>query len=354
MSEVTIHLFIKNFFKISILAILLSLFIYIMSPFILFIGLGGILAMALSPFVDFFIRRGLSRNLSLILFSFLLSLIGFVPVVGFFVRGSQVITEKLQQSNFSELKLQFASINERFINKFSLLYGLDAAYIEHKFDKILSYSFSSLTKIFNTFISELPLLLIMGLITMLSVYFFLKEAEKIRIFFNRYFYFSPENGDKFISMVKTCCREVFFSNIITGIIQATIVSVGALIFDVGDFFLVFYATFIASFIPVIGAAPMAVLLALFCFMDSHVGAGFGMLVVALISGVSDNIIRPYLGTLGAVEVHPFIGFMAVIGGVIMFGLPGLFIGPLLASLIFGVIPIIISEYSRSDYKNSNY
>jgi predicted PurR-regulated permease PerM len=350
MNESVIDIFFRNFFKVSIVIILLSIFFYIMMPFMISIIFGGILAMALAPLLDFFMKRGISRGLSLIIFSFLLGLIGFVPVVGFCVRGSQVIAEQLHESKLEDIKLKFASITHRFINQFSSIYGLDTAYIEKKFNGVVSYSVNFLANLFSAFITELPAILMMGLITTLAVYFFLREADSIRTFFDRYFYFSKKNGQKFITMTKACCREVFFSNIITGILQATIVSVGALIFGIGDFFLVFYATFIASFVPVIGAAPVAALLAVMCFMESQVGTGIGMLVVSAISGVSDNIIRPYLGTLGAVEVHPFIGLMAVIGGVIMFNLPGLFIGPLVASLIFGVIPIILDEYSVLEKK----
>jgi predicted PurR-regulated permease PerM len=79
-------------------------------------------------------------------------------------------------------------------------------------------------------------------------------------------------------------------------------------------------------------------------MDARTGAGLGMLAVAGFSGLSDNLIRPLLGSLGVVEVHPFIGLLSVIGGVIMFGLPGLFMGPLITSLLFGALPIIIDEY----------
>jgi predicted PurR-regulated permease PerM len=63
-----------------------------------------------------------------------------------------------------------------------------------------------------------------------------------------------------------------------------------------------------------------------------------------VAGISDNLIRPFMGTLGEVNVHPLIGLLAIIGGVIMFGLPGLFIGPLVVSLSFGALPIIIEEY----------
>ena len=69
-----------------------------------------------------------------------------------------------------------------------------------------------------------------------------------------------------------------------------------------------------------------------------------MLTIALVAGVSDNIIRPYLSSKGNVETNPIIGLIAIIGGVTMFGLPGLFIGPLVVSVFFGVLPIILDEY----------
>lgn len=339
-----LDLILKNFFKVTFVLILVGLFSYIMFPFMIAIIFGGILAMALAPFVDFFVRKGLSRGTSLIIFSLLLGLVGMIPVIGFFVRGSRVVSQLMQESNLSELSLRFTASMHKFIERICNIYDLDKVYVEAKFANFVTYSGTYFSKIFSELISELPLVFMVGLITVLSVYCFLREADKIRVLFDRYFYFTKKNGDQFIHMCRVCCREVFFSNMITGVLQATIVSIGALAFDVGDFYLVFFITFMVSFIPIIGAAPVAAVLGIICFMEGRIGAGSGMLIIAAVSGLSDNIIRPFLGTLGEVDVHPFIGLLAVIGGVIMFGLPGLFIGPLVASLIFGALPIIADEY----------
>lgn len=300
--------------------------------------------MALMPMVDFFMRRGLSRNNSLLVFSMLLGVVGLIPLVAFFIRGSRVISELLHESNFSQLGTSLANSSFKLIDQVSDIYGLDHMMVRSKVSRAVVYVSNYLSTIFSEFVGELPTIFMVGLITILAVYCFLRESEKIRMLFDRYFYFSEKNGDAFVHMFKVCCREVFFTNIITGLLQSSVVSFGALIFDIGDFFLVFFITFVVSFIPIIGAAPVAAVLALICFAESRIGPGIGMLVVAGFSGLSDNIIRPYLGSLGLVEVHPFIGLLAVIGGVIMFGLPGLFIGPLVASLCFGALPIIIEEY----------
>lgn len=96
-------------------------------------------------------------------------------------------------------------------------------------------------------------------------------------------------------------------------------------FNVGDFFFIFLITFFVSFIPIIGAAPVAVILSFFCFLESHISAGTALIVLSLIVGISDNIVRPYLSSKGNVETNPIIDLIAIMGGVTLFGLPGLFL-----------------------------
>lgn len=344
MSENVVDLVLRNFFKFAFTLIVVSLFIYLLVPFIVAIALGGILAMALIPYVDFFMRRGLNRNAGLLLFSSLVTIAGLFPSIAFVIRGSRIVSEQLHESNFSRFTDKVVSSSYGLIDQFSPSYGLDSIIIRSKVNQLVVMVGSKVSTTFNNWLSELPDNIMMGLITFISMYCFLREADKIRQLFDRYFNFNTDNGNKFIETFKTCCREVFFSNIITGLLQSLLVSLGAVLFDVGDFFLIFFITFILSFIPIIGAAPVAALLGLICFMDGRLGAGFGMMAVAAFAGIADNLIRPLLGSWGEVHVHPFISLLAVIGGVIMLGLPGLFIGPLIATISFGALPIIVDEY----------
>ena len=349
MNETFLNLILKNFLKILTAFLILGLFFYIMLPFMISIVLGGVLAMALIPVVDYLEKKkGLSRNMSLVVMSLSLAIVGLIPVVAFVVRGSKVITGMFDKTDINELADRFTKSVYKFVDHFCEVYGVDPQMAHKKIAGFFNGSVNYITETFGDFISELPTVLMVGLITILAMYCFLKESAKIRELFDRYFYFSPTNGEKFIRMLKVSCREVFVSNILTGVLQSFIVSIGALIFGIGDFFLVFFITFIVSFIPIIGAGPVAAVLGVMCFFESRVGAGIGMMVVAGVSGLSDNIIRPYLASMGDAEVHPFIGLLAVIGGVIMFGLPGLFIGPLLASLALGAVPIIVDEFFQEE------
>ncbi len=71
MSDALVSSILKNFFKFAFSFIILAVFFYIMQPFIVAVLLGGILALALIPFVDYFIRRGFKRETSVLIFTLL-------------------------------------------------------------------------------------------------------------------------------------------------------------------------------------------------------------------------------------------------------------------------------------------
>lgn len=347
MKETIISLLTRNFFKFFTAFALVASFLYILSPFFVPIVLGAILAMALSPFVKKFMDRGMSRKKAINTLTLIIFTIGLVPSILFFVRGATVVAELFNNQGAVDKLIALKEKAMLFLDSHAATFGLSTDEIHKYLEQILQNIGKFFLDLFSNSLSQIPDLILVSLITFIAIYFFLFEEDKIRNLFDRYFYFSNERADRFIKVLKSSCREVFFSNVLTGIIQSFIVTIGALIFGVGDFFIIFFITFICSFIPVLGAGPVAFVLSLIAFGQGHIVAGIGMLVISIVSGLADNIIRPYLASMGEVEVNGFISFLAVIGGVIVLGLPGLFVGPLLASLVFGVLPIIIEEYFPS-------
>lgn len=344
MKEAIFSFISKNILKAITALILIYAFLKIMSPFFIPIVLGGILAMALSPFVTYFMKKGMSRKHAITCLIITIFSIGLIPSIFFFIRGANVVHTLFNQENLIEKVSEYQNMFMNYLDQKANTFGFSTVQLHQYTNQIVKNIGQFLFNLFSNFLGQIPDMILVSLITFIAIYFFLIKEEKIRMIFDRYFYFSPENGDRFINVLKSSCREVFFSNVLTGIIQSTIVTIGALIFGVGDAFIVFFITFICSFVPVLGAGPVAFVLSIFSFIQGSTGAGVGMLVISIVSGLADNIIRPYLATKGETKVDGFVSFLAVIGGVIVLGLPGLFVGPLLASLIYGAIPIILEEY----------
>ena len=74
-------------------------------------------------------------------------------------------------------------------------------------------------------------------------------------------------------------------------------------------------------------------------------AGVGLLVWALLAviGVADYVVRPRL--VGKSE-HPLLTLLALLGGLEVFGLPGLIVGPIVMSLFLATLRIYERETSR--------
>lgn len=306
--------------------------------------LGGILAMALSPLLEYLINMGLSRKVSMIILSFALFSLGTIPIFIVFIRGAKAVIHLLSEKSVSIIK---NNIEERIFSlfgHFSHTNGIANLINREKFNEYMSSGETYVLNFVSSILTQIPEMFLLSLVAILSFYFFLLKEEMIREWFDHSFYFSKKNGDKFISVLKLSCKEVFFSNVITGIFQACMIAAGAYFCKIGDFFIVFISTFILSFIPVVGAGPFGAFLAFVAFIDQRMGAALGMGIVAAVTGIVDNILRPYLNARSAIEVPLIINFFAIIGGVLTMGLAGLFIGPLLASLTFGVLPIIVDEY----------
>ncbi len=338
-------IFFKNVFKLLTALIVVVTFLYILVPFLVPFIFGGMLAMALSPFIAHFMEKNKwSREKSIGVLTAVILLLGAVPMFLFAARGARIITQFFSQQSFSDLTQSIQLKIYTKLDNLAEINNIDPIFIKDKFDEVFQNSMAFILKTSSSLLSQIPDLVLAGIVTILSFYFFVLKEDYIRSLFDRYFYFTTENSDRFIRVLKSSCKEVFFSNVLTGVLQSLIVSVGALACGIGDFYITFVVTFIISFIPIVGAAPMAFVIALFAFFDGRTGAGITMSIIGAISGVADNLIRPYLASLGEVEVPAFIGFLAVIGGVVAFGLPGLFVGPLLASMMYGIIPIIFEEY----------
>jgi predicted PurR-regulated permease PerM len=82
----------------------------------------------------------------------------------------------------------------------------------------------------------------------------------------------------------------------------------------------------------IGAVPILVLATIWLFWSGATGWGVFLIVIAVIAGTLDNVLRPWLIKQGAAEIPLLLIFIGVIGGLIAFGLIGIFIGPLILAV----------------------
>lgn len=133
-------------------------------------------------------------------------------------------------------------------------------------------------------------------------------------------------------------RQVLLGTVVTGVIQGLFAAIGYEITGLPDPAFWGVLTAIASLVPALGTLLVWVPAGVYLIMDGHVGAGLAELVYsALTVGVvSDYVIRPKLvGSEGGVPT--VLTFIALFGGVEVFGIVGLVLGPVLVTLSLAIL-----------------
>lgn len=94
-----------------------------------------------------------------------------------------------------------------------------------------------------------------------------------------------------------------------------------------------------SLIPVVGSGLIFVPASLWLGFTGHWGRAFLLLAIcAGVSTVLDNVLRPML-LGGRTELSGLVIFISVVGGVGLFGMLGLVLGPILIAIAAGVLSV---------------
>ena len=141
---------------------------------------------------------------------------------------------------------------------------------------------------------------------------------------------------------KTYCTTwaVIKNHVFIAVLQGLVAGVGLWITSVPNFVFWTFVMILMAFVPIVGTflvwGPAAVHLAITSKpVEGLVLARYGLVVVAL----TDNVLRAAIVNEG-VELHPAVILIGVVGGVYVFGAPGLLLGP----VIFGILKAVLEVF----------
>ncbi|MFA5584112.1 MAG: AI-2E family transporter [Bacteriovoracaceae bacterium] len=331
---------------------LLALGLYLISPFIIPIVFGATISLALYPLHKRMLRHKISKKMSAGILAFGFTFIISIPFTFFAARGSIMVSAQLQRwqqdARFKEQEVSsiIKSFKTQIVNtveKYSAQFGFPIELTDDQFyvyaQKLSNYGLS----FFQSLATSLPALFLFLLLMIISIYSFLKNSNGLYFFFKEILGFDDEKMTELSRKFINGSRQVYLTNLITGSVQSFLVALASSLLGLFEFFLVFFITLVLSFIPVIGAAPVAFLIGIVAFFQDEAVPAIIMLVVGGFTGVIDNILRPYLASFGDSKIPPIAAFVFVIGGAFLMGFPGLFIGLLVGSFIFDTLPFFWAD-----------
>jgi len=201
-------------------------------------------------------------------------------------------------------------------------------------------------RIFTGVLLGIPDLIVSLFLFALFFYLFLAKGSGIGDGLVRLGVIPPGDLQPLVQTLQKSCYDTIVTNFFLGTIQASIVAIGARICGFREMAVIFTVTFFLSFIPIIGAAPVAFLLSIVSFLSGNTGSGIGLLVIGAIAGSVDNILRPYLISNRKSDGHPIFSLAAIIGAITIFGLKGLFVGPVIITTTFALLGQSIGSKER--------
>lgn len=148
-------------------------------------------------------------------------------------------------------------------------------------------------------------------------------------------------GEEAVQLAGQAIRGVAFGVVVTAIVQSIFGGIGLAVAGVPFAGLLTALMFVLA-VAQIGAAPIIFGAAAWTYWEGGTGWAIALVVWAIIVGSLDNVLRPVLIRRGG-DLPILLVFAGVIGGLVTFGLVGIFVGPLVLAVAYRLVEAWVRE-----------
>jgi predicted PurR-regulated permease PerM len=158
---------------------------------------------------------------------------------------------------------------------------------------------------------------------------------------------SPEQAERLLSGIRDSVVANLYGILAVGFAQGLLTGIACEVLRVPSAMLLGLAAAVCSLVPIVGTMLVWLPAAIYLMVTGHLWKGIILILWGgLVVGTVDNIIRPLV--IGSkVELHPLLLLFSLLGGLQVFGFIGIFIGPVVISVIAALINILREELSAS-------
>ena len=174
--------------------------------------------------------------------------------------------------------------------------------------------------------------------TVMTTFFVLRHWPEILSRAERMLPLHPKHTRVVLWEFQKVGKEVFIGTMLTGVAQGILASIGYAIAGVYDVALLATLTAICSLVPAVGTLLVWLPVGISLIVTDRAGAGVFTLLWGglIVVGLSDYVIRPFL-VGGHGHVPTLLTFISLFGGIEVFGLLGLIIGPVIAAVALALL-----------------
>jgi predicted PurR-regulated permease PerM len=340
----------REYFLISIFFLISAIFFYlfyrIIIPFFSPIIWAAVFAVLFNPLYNRLLKRIHSKGLTSVLMCAIIVVLIIGPLTYLLIalvnEATTAVAKVNEMSKSGELS-DLLSFNIPFLDtlreKLSKYYDISTINL----NQIVRDAIDSISKVLITqtswVITNATKSVFYFFLMIFTMYYFFRDGEKIVHRLRRLMPLSPNQ----ISVTFKQLRDIILATMYGGVVVALIQGMigGVLFFALGIPSPVFWGAVMAflSIIPFIGAfivyIPAGIILAL---TGSYIKALIVILVGTFVISQIDNVLRPFLIS-GKAALHPLLLFFTIMGGIAMFGLLGVVVGPIIAAIFLTLLKV---------------
>lgn len=316
-----------------ILAVLIVLAFFLVRPILLSIIMGIILAFLFMPIYNRVYKILKSKNLSATLMCLLLLAIIFVPIwylTPIMINQSIKFYLASQQIDFvTSLKSIFPSLfqSETF-----------SAEIGSTIQSFVTKSTNSLMNSLSNIILNFPRIFLNVVVIFFIFFFTLRDRDSLLNYVRSLLPFSKEVEKKIFHSSKNITLSILYGQVVIGIVQGVVAGLGFFIFKVPNALLLTVLAAIAGIFPVIGTAVVWIPVAIYFIIAGNTFSALGIIVFGIISTVIETLLKPIFVSRRT-QLNSSVILIGMLGGLFLFGILGLILGPLILAYLLIVLEI---------------
>jgi len=186
------------------------------------------------------------------------------------------------------------------------------------------------------------------LMMLFATYYLVKDGHTVVAKLRRLIPLPTEQTDMAFHRLRDVIYATMYSGVLIALLQGAL---GGLLFYVfGIPSALFWGAIMAflSILPFLGAFIVYVPAGLILILGgSYIKGGAILVLGTVVVSSVDNVLRPYL-MAGKTSMHPLVLFFAIAGGVAVFGLLGIVVGPLVAAAFQTLLEVLEQRVGQND------
>jgi predicted PurR-regulated permease PerM len=332
----------RQIFSLILLGVMVGLGYWVIRPFLTPMAWAGILTFVTWPAYRRLLQPlGRHRTGAALIMTTLLILLLVMPVLWLLIRLQGELADAYQALSVRlsdhPLMLPVAIVRIPLIgpaaNELVAAYWNDPSLWKQQLKEWLEPWISEFAGIIGKVGRSILQLMIAGL----TLFFFYRDGDRILQQAKeglRKLIGDPADGH--FKAVGETTNAVVSGLIVSALAQGLIAGIGYKITGVGAPVLLGALTALTSLIPFVGTVIVWAPIGVWMLLSDHIGAGIGLLAWgAIVVHPTDNILRPLLISKGT-DIPLLVVFFGVAGGLLAFGLVGLFLGALILTALLAI------------------